>query len=263
MNEDLESVIKQRILDEAWDDVVRVKLPSNYRENFTNLEEISFEKSSKGLGEIYEDKFKKEVLSMTGPSGATDKDLKDPAKLEIETLFKKLCYNLDILSNLSFVPKALTEPAQVVSNVSAINMEERIPLFMSNANRKAPQEMFETNKKVMHDGDLVTSADHKKKRRLIKNNVRTRLKEKAKKKVERDLEHSGMSKHMYNVMKDSKATLKNLKLKKGDHESIKFTKSSQFFKNLQESTANPKPKKPKGQIDAPDLNGKTSKNYKL
>jgi U3 small nucleolar RNA-associated protein MPP10 len=60
-------------------------------------------------------------------------------KKEIELLFKKLCYNLDSLSNLNFTPKPyLNEKANIVSNVASIQREEKIPIFVSNAQLKAP-----------------------------------------------------------------------------------------------------------------------------
>ena len=71
---DLESIIKQRILDEAYDDVVEVVYQQNIKENFA---ELDFGKSKKGLAEIYEDKYKKTVLG-------TDKDETDQSKIEIQ-----------------------------------------------------------------------------------------------------------------------------------------------------------------------------------
>ena len=53
-NKTLEDIIKQRILDEAFDDRVRVNFEQNFRETFNNMAEISKEKSKQGLGELYE-----------------------------------------------------------------------------------------------------------------------------------------------------------------------------------------------------------------
>lgn len=38
-------MIKQRILDEAWDDPIEYAMPKTLKETFNNLEEINYEKS--------------------------------------------------------------------------------------------------------------------------------------------------------------------------------------------------------------------------
>jgi len=40
------------------------------------------------------------------------------------------------------MPKYNNEPAKIITNVSTINVEEKIPIFVSNQNRLAPQEMI-------------------------------------------------------------------------------------------------------------------------
>ena len=42
--------------------------------------------------------------------------------------------NKDNLSNLNFTPKPFIEQAQVVTNVASIKKEEKIPIFISEAN---------------------------------------------------------------------------------------------------------------------------------
>eukprot|EP01017_Pseudomicrothorax_dubius_P041325 TRINITY_DN6595_c0_g1_i1.p1 TRINITY_DN6595_c0_g1~~TRINITY_DN6595_c0_g1_i1.p1 ORF type:complete len:580 (+),score=237.56 TRINITY_DN6595_c0_g1_i1:42-1781(+) len=257
--ETLEAAVKRRILDEEWDDVVRVRLPTEMRENYTDLSEINFEKSQKGLAEVYEDKYKADVLKVVG-----DKP-EDTLKREIEGIFKKLCYNLDVLSNANFVPRLrVEEPAHVSTNVPAIVLEEKIPLAMSARQQKAPQELFDGEKIQIQSGVEMTTEEKRRKRRTVKRNIRTHLKEKLKKKMIKDLEHKGMTKAMYNTMQKSKVVLAKEKSKKPTA-SIKFTSSSQFFKNLQESREKPVKGKgdgkgPKQAVEAPT---KSSKAYKL
>ena len=136
----LEDIIKQRILDEAWDDPIEYVLGKGIKETFNSLEEINFEKSSKGLGQIYEEDYKKDVM---GIKAATPDD---ENKKEIELLFKKLSYNLDVLSNLSFTPKGIFETTKIVPNVASINLEEKTPLNFSDRHAKAPQELFSQTK---------------------------------------------------------------------------------------------------------------------
>jgi len=70
----------------------------------------------------------------------------DENKKEIELLFKKLSYNLDVLSNLSFTPKGIFETTKIVPNVASINLEEKTPLSFSDRHAKAPQELFSQSK---------------------------------------------------------------------------------------------------------------------
>lgn len=60
----MEKTIKQRVLDEAWDDVAEYNLAKPMQENFGNEEQLNFGKSKKGLADIYEDKYKKNILNL-------------------------------------------------------------------------------------------------------------------------------------------------------------------------------------------------------
>ena len=62
----------------------------------------------------------------------------DAQKREILEIFQKLSCTLDILTNLNFTPKYTNEPAKIITNVSTINVEEKIPIFISDQNRLAP-----------------------------------------------------------------------------------------------------------------------------
>jgi len=55
-----------------------------FKENYNLLEDINLEKDKRGLGEIYEEDYKKNILGMT----AETKEGK--MKLEIEDLFKQI-----------------------------------------------------------------------------------------------------------------------------------------------------------------------------
>jgi len=70
----------------------------------------------------------------------------DENKKEIELLFKKLSYNLDVLSNLSFTPKPIFESTKIVPNVASIRLEEKTPLSFSKGQTNAPQELFDQKK---------------------------------------------------------------------------------------------------------------------
>jgi len=52
-----------------------------------------FRKKDGGLGDIYESKFKSEVLGLEGNTGLENQEK------EIISMFRKVCYYLDSLSN--------------------------------------------------------------------------------------------------------------------------------------------------------------------
>lgn len=89
MNNNLEEVIKQRILDEQFDDPKEYIRPALFRENYNLMEDIQLEKDKRGLGELYEEDYKKNILGMS----VETKEGK--MKLEIEDLFKKINHYLD------------------------------------------------------------------------------------------------------------------------------------------------------------------------
>jgi len=99
ITQSLEDIIKQRILAKQFDDVVRI-LPSETKP-FKPREEISQEKSSRSLTEIYEEDYLKSV----------QKDYLDPLNQslnqqheEINLKMKKLFVQLDALSHFQFTP---------------------------------------------------------------------------------------------------------------------------------------------------------------
>ena len=61
---------------------------------------------------------------------------------EIELLYKKLSYNLNVLSNLNFTPKPYMESAKILANVASIKLEEKTPIFFSDKQQLAPQELL-------------------------------------------------------------------------------------------------------------------------
>ena len=104
-------MIKQRILDELFDDPIR-KYISGKKSGDDDDQRFDFSKSKKGLGELYEDDYRKKLLSndpnaymiqandLTGADGAL--------KQEIAGLVRTLFYQLDSLSNLHFTPRPPT-----------------------------------------------------------------------------------------------------------------------------------------------------------
>lgn len=140
----LEDIIKQRIINDQFDDVERkVDVSHLLHQKFDPNKdaEIDSEKSQVSLAKVYEDQFLRE----TNQAQPTAKDKKLQAEHDsISQLFAKLCYQLDALSNYHFVPKPAFASLDVVTDgVAAIQMEEVTPLTVSEAQTMAPQQVFE------------------------------------------------------------------------------------------------------------------------
>eukprot|EP00434_Breviolum_minutum_P031233 symbB.v1.2.027622.t1/scaffold2810.1/size69760/4 len=138
---DLEAIIKQRVWDEAFDDVVRkTQLPPSQRPQSEEdaVETLNFEKSRVGLGDIYAKQYEAEMLGhQTDAAKAEDK-----AKTELKELFARIMFKLDQLSNAHFTPRPpmVGAAADAAAKVPSLKMEETIPLMVSDASLQAPEE---------------------------------------------------------------------------------------------------------------------------
>lgn len=101
---------------------------------------------------MYEDEFKS-MLNL--PS--TSKD--DKLRQEIGALFKEVCYKLDALSNLSFTPKSVIQMAEIKSTTPKINYEEQIPIQISAAQQKRPEELFNEKEKTLESKQELTTQE--------------------------------------------------------------------------------------------------------
>jgi U3 small nucleolar RNA-associated protein MPP10 len=140
----IEEVIKKRIIDEDWDDVVPRELPDIgiHKRGGGDAPEVSQEKSKLGLGELYEREYLKKTTGFD--RDAHEKETEEgAAKEEMKKLFADLCSKLDALSNYHFAPRPVADDADVTKqNVPAIAMEEVLPLHVSTSRGVAPEEVF-------------------------------------------------------------------------------------------------------------------------
>ncbi|KAM7424261.1 hypothetical protein PAMA_000549 [Pampus argenteus] len=227
----LEDIIKQRIKDQAFDDVVRKEKPKEEVFEYKKRLTLDQEKSKQSLAEIYEQEYLKQNQQKT--------EEENPAHVEIQKLMDTLFLKLDALSNFHFTPKPHVPEVKVVSNLPSITMEEVAPVSASDATLLAPEEIKEKNKA----GDLLgdsekTSTDKKRERRHKKKVKSFKIKEKEKRQKLKDASKAGENK------KPSKTEVtENLKkLTKGGKTTIlkdegkdKALRSSQaFFSQLQD-----------------------------
>jgi len=140
---DVEAIIRQRVWDEAFDDVIRrTELPPSQRPQGAEDdagEVLNFQKSRVGLGEVYAQQYEAELLGhQTEAEKKEDKD-----KVETKALFAKIMYKLDQLTNAHFTPRPpmLGTSGEHLAKVPSLKMEETIPLMVSDASLKAPEEV--------------------------------------------------------------------------------------------------------------------------
>ena len=141
---DIESMIKKRIVDEDWDDVVPRELPDIgvRKRGGGEAPDVSQEKSKLGLGELYEREYLKKTIGYD--RDAAEKQTEEgAAKEEMKRLFANLCSQLDALSNYHFAPRPVADEADVQNreDVPAIAMEEVLPLHVSRSRGVAPEEV--------------------------------------------------------------------------------------------------------------------------
>ncbi|XP_028442391.1 U3 small nucleolar ribonucleoprotein MPP10 [Perca flavescens] len=227
----LEDIIKQRIKDQAFDDVVRKEKPKEEVFEYKKRLTLDHEKSKQSLAEVYEQEYLKQNQQKT--------EEENPSHVEIQKLMDTLFLKLDALSNFHFTPKPPVPEVKVVSNLPTITMEEVAPVSASDATLLAPEEVKEKNKAGDILGDTEkTSTDKKRDRRHKKMVKRLKIKEKEKRQKLKEASKTGENK------KPSKAEVtENLKkLTKGGKATIlkdegkdKALRSSQaFFSELQD-----------------------------
>jgi len=156
----IEEIIKKRIQEELWDDVIRKKEPKKKFKPKLDMEEFQ-EKSKIGLGEVMEKEYLKQAM------GVSDPDKLDGEHKEILILFKKICIQLDALSNFHYTPKPIIPEVTIRPNVSALEMEEIIPASVSVSNVLAPEEIFNKKKRELK-GDSEKITGRKKSGKKIK-----------------------------------------------------------------------------------------------
>ncbi|XP_024151832.1 U3 small nucleolar ribonucleoprotein protein MPP10 [Oryzias melastigma] len=228
----LEDIIKQRIKDQAFDDVVRKEKPKEEVFEYKKRLTLDHEKSKQSLAEIYEQEYIKQTQKNT------EKE-ENPAHVEIQKLMDTLFLKLDALSNFHFTPKPPVPEVKVVSNLPSITMEEVAPVSTSDATLLAPEEIKEKNKAGDVLGDIErTKTDKKRDRRHKKKVKRLKIKEKEKRQKLKEASKTGENKkvskaqvaeNLRKVTKGGKATI----LK--DEGKDKALRSSQaFFSQLQD-----------------------------
>lgn len=204
----LEDIIKQRVKDKAWDDVVKKEKPVDDQLSFRKKEIIDQSKSKLSLAQVYETEYLKQKQALSGE----EQEEKEPkAHIEIRDTMSKLFAKLDALCHYHYTPKVAQAEVKIVSNTPAISMEEVAPVATSDAMLLAPEEV-----KKKQRGDLVAKEERTK---TDKNRERRK-----KKKLQRE-------KGKVNKVTEQRNTKKGVE---ADDKSLKTSKA--FFQQLNDDT---------------------------
>lgn len=165
--EGIEAMIKRRILDKQYDDVIRQRDLDALPFTASSMLELSDAKSAKSLAELYEDEYQAARGTEQGQAPQSEADEKlanDHASIaaDLESLFAKL----DALSNAHYTPKAPKAAIQTLSNTASIAMESALPTTMSTGTMLAPEEVYEAPKHAAALTGDKSEMSHTEKQRL-------------------------------------------------------------------------------------------------
>ncbi|XP_065836239.1 U3 small nucleolar ribonucleoprotein protein MPP10-like [Oscarella lobularis] len=212
--EQLEDIIKRRILDQAWDDVERKEKPAELPYNYRKAPVLDQEKSKLSLSEIYERDYLKQTQEKK-------EEKENPEHVVIQTSMKRLFEKLDALSNYHFTPKPPKEEIKIVANAPSITVEEIIPATVGNATLLAPEEIQEKGATL----EKRSRAKEKKKRKKLVQKLRPGLGNKySKEAAMKELEKASRGTDRLTLLKKEKGV-------KG------FKSSAAFFERLQDQVS--------------------------
>lgn len=156
---DLEQRIQKRIYEELWNDPQK---PTIDIKSTKTLPELSGEKSKKSLSQIYEDEYHSPVTKNNDTN-------------TVKELWIKLSRQLEVLSHFYYVPKAEKISKTHDDNTPALMLEEAIPMFVSDSQILAPEQVYSPRSKPLKSKSEQNSIERhtqhlNKKRQQKKNN---------------------------------------------------------------------------------------------
>eukprot|EP00055_Hartaetosiga_balthica_P009660 m.39034 g.39034 ORF g.39034 m.39034 type:complete len:529 (+) comp6833_c0_seq2:119-1705(+) len=159
----LEDMIKQRIVDNNFDDVERRFESALNLDEEKELPEISAEKSKIGLAEIYEQEY---IEATTGGiTSAAERRLQKQHEV-VKQLMMQIEDELNALTNSHYLPMRPSNDLTITTKASAITMEDVTPTSMAKDMQKAPEELKKD--KLSLGEEELTGTDKKRQRRQKK-----------------------------------------------------------------------------------------------
>lgn len=189
VSEDIEAMIKRRILNKEFDEVLRRRPDELLTGSLGRrgvLPEVDDTKSKKSLAELYEE----EYMRKTDPNFVDPRDDKlKKEHMEIEKMWKEIVSKLDSLCNWHYRPRPVEMTVQVRSDAPAVSMEDARPsgvggVDVGEASQLAPQEVYRAGDKkergeVLTKGGAVMKTEELTREQKLRR--RRREKERAKK----------------------------------------------------------------------------------
>lgn len=169
----IEAMIRQRILDELFDDPIR-RVAGDVNKGMDDFA-LDFTKSGKGLGDQYAEEYASKLMK-ENPDLFLDHDLAgadSSVKKEIDDIFTGLMRNLNQLSNIHYTPKRMTKENTIkTQNVASLKMEEAIPIGVSTGQTKSAKEIFQLYGKDMKSKEELTKEEKRRDRATRKRQIR-------------------------------------------------------------------------------------------
>jgi U3 small nucleolar RNA-associated protein MPP10 len=157
----LEEIIKTRIRNESWDDVVRKVKPTEQPFEFKRRVTLEHEKSKASLAQVYEQEYLKKIQGET-------EEVEDAAHTEIKKLARSLYHKLNALSSFHFTPTIPEPDIKVINNLPAVTVEEAIPTAVTESTLLAPEEVIQKEKGSALADTEKTKTDRLRARRVKK-----------------------------------------------------------------------------------------------
>lgn len=151
VSENIEELIKRRILAQEFDEVIRRRPDSSTpADTRRGLFELDDSKNQQSLAEIYEEEHVKNTNPDTYVSKSDEKV--QAQEKEVENLWKDVCAKLDSLSSWHYKPKPAAPSLTVVGDVATIAMEDAQPSTAAGISggdsMLAPQEIYKAGQKI-------------------------------------------------------------------------------------------------------------------
>ncbi|KAE8411661.1 U3 small nucleolar ribonucleo protein complex, subunit Mpp10 [Aspergillus pseudocaelatus] len=156
VSEDIEGLVKRRILAKEFDEVIRRRPGiTDGQVGRKNRFELEDSKAQQGLAELYET----DHLRATDPNYVDPKNQKLTREhAEISSLWNEISSQLDALSNWHYKPKIPHAHINVVTDVATIMMEDAQPTAggaVGSAAALAPQEIYTPGADGKASGEVV------------------------------------------------------------------------------------------------------------
>jgi len=233
----IEEIIRSRCRDGAFDDV-QPRVQPTIKE-FVPQEEVSTEKSKYGLAEIYEQEYMKQALGVDAPPTEAEA-MRNRTQVEISKMLAEIFHKLDALSNFTYTPLPATTEMTITSSTPAIEMEEVVPMGVSDSDRVAPQEVYQPKTGGLYADPSEMS--HIDKQRALKARREAKAKHFAAKEQEEKLQALAGDKHAAKRQKEKDykkrydaATQSKIITKGVESDTTKYGTSTAFFRRMQEN----------------------------